>query len=92
MFSILISLITFIGICAGTAAGMAFRKRLPQGDLTGDSRDAIKLGAGLIATMTALLLSRLQSHRPSGIRAQRFVCRRRDFLDARELRTFPRHG
>jgi hypothetical protein len=59
MFSILISLITFIGICAGTAAGMALRKRLPEGHLTGDSRDAIKLGAGLIATMTALLLSLL---------------------------------
>jgi hypothetical protein len=59
MFSILISLITFIGICAGIAAGMALRKRLPEGHLTGDSRDAIKLGAGLVATMTALLLSLL---------------------------------
>ena len=59
MFSILISLITFIGICAGTAAGMMLRRRLPEGHLTGDSREAIKLGAGLVATMTALLLSLL---------------------------------
>jgi hypothetical protein len=59
MFSILISLLTLIGVCAGTAAGMALRRSLPEGHLTGDSRDAIKLGAGLIATMTALLLSLL---------------------------------
>ena len=59
MFSILISLITFVGICAGTAAGMTLRRRLPEGHLTGDSREAIKLGAGLVATMTALLLSLL---------------------------------
>lgn len=37
--------------------GMALRKRLPDQHLDSDSKDTIKLAIGLIATMTALILS-----------------------------------
>src|SRR5262245_43715236 len=41
---------------AGTLAGMCLRSVLPSHHLTGESRDTMKLGIGLIATMTALVL------------------------------------
>ncbi len=44
---------TFIG----SLSGMAIRKRLPDHHLEAESKDTIKLAIGLIATMTALILS-----------------------------------
>lgn len=45
-------LCTFGGVLLGTAV----RRRLPEHHLDADSRDTVKLGVGLIATMTALVL------------------------------------
>lgn len=53
---------TFIGIVAfvctfgGALLGMRLRLVLPQSHFDSDSRDTIKVGIGLIATMTALVL------------------------------------
>lgn len=44
---------------AGTAIGIAFRRRLPSYHLSRDSVDVIKLAAGLMATLVALVLSLL---------------------------------
>jgi hypothetical protein len=41
---------------AGTLLGMWLRVRLPEEHLRAESRDTMKLGIGLIATMTALVL------------------------------------
>jgi hypothetical protein len=41
--------------------GRTVRKHLPEGHLSGDSKDAVKLAMGLVATMTALLLGLLVS-------------------------------
>jgi hypothetical protein len=59
MNSVVISLITFTFIFGGALLGIAFRAVLPQHELNGDSRDAVKLGMGLVATMAAIALGLL---------------------------------
>ena len=61
MGSITIALITFGCIFVGTLIGSALRNRLPQHHLSEDSKDVIKVGAGFIATLTALVLGLLVS-------------------------------
>ena len=51
-----ISVIALACTLAGIAAGMGLRAVLPAHHLTDESRDTMKLGIGLIATMTALVL------------------------------------
>lgn len=51
--------IMFVFVFAGALGGMVLRKALPEHHLTGESRDLIKLGVGLIATMSALILGLL---------------------------------
>ena len=41
--------------------GRSVRRHLPEHHLSGDSKDAVKLAMGLVATMTALLLGLLVS-------------------------------
>ncbi|MFN7778053.1 MAG: hypothetical protein ACK5RK_04150 [Betaproteobacteria bacterium] len=48
--------IAFVCAFGGALAGMAVRRAMPQHHFDADSRDTIKVGAGLIATMTALVL------------------------------------
>lgn len=57
------ALFIFALLCplAGTAIGIAFRSRLPAHHLSRDAIDVIKLAAGLMATMVALILSLLIS-------------------------------
>ncbi|MCI0587509.1 MAG: hypothetical protein L0323_11775 [Planctomycetes bacterium] len=43
-------------VLGGTLGGIALRAALPEHHLRDDSKDVVKLGTGLIATMTALLL------------------------------------
>jgi hypothetical protein len=57
--SISVTLITFAFVFGGAVLGMALRSVLPQDNLSGDSKDAVKLGMGLIATMAALVLGLL---------------------------------
>ena len=42
-----------------TRLGQGLRRRLPDHHLSADSKDAVKLAMGLVATMTALLLGLL---------------------------------
>lgn len=50
------SLITLACIMGGMLLGMFLRTLLPTHHLTDDSRDVIKMGTGMVATMTALVL------------------------------------
>ena len=54
-----ISLIVFVVVFGGALAGMFLRSVLPEQHLGGDSRDVIKTGIGLVATMAALVLGLL---------------------------------
>lgn len=56
MIPTLIALIVFACAFAGALLGMALRTRLPENHLSEGAKDVIKLGMGLIATMTALVL------------------------------------
>jgi hypothetical protein len=51
--------IMFVFAFGGALGGMVLRKALPEHHLTMESRDVIKLGVGLIATMSALILGLL---------------------------------
>jgi hypothetical protein len=53
---ILIGLVVFGLTSCGVLSGLWLRTRLPEHYLNAESRDSIKLGTGLIATMTALVL------------------------------------
>lgn len=56
-----LGIISFICVLGGMTAGMLLRNALPDHHLSGDSRDAVKMGAGLIATLSALVLGLLIS-------------------------------
>jgi hypothetical protein len=59
MSPILLSLIAFACVFSGTFLGMLLRKRLPGHHLSGDTKDVVRLGTGLIGTMAALVLGLL---------------------------------
>jgi hypothetical protein len=56
---ILVSCIVFIMLLGGIVLGMALRSGLPKHHLSDDSRDAIRLSIGLVATIAALVLGLL---------------------------------
>ena len=49
-------LASFLSILIGTAIGMILKKSLPAEMLEGGSKEAIRLGAGFLATMAALVI------------------------------------
>ena len=57
MTSIWIFLVAFFAILAGGAIGMTLRLRLPKSQLNAETREMIRLGAGLLATLVAVLIS-----------------------------------
>ena len=59
MKDLLISLIAFALILGGALAGMAVRPLLSEQHVHADSRDVVKLSAGMIGTLTALVLGLL---------------------------------
>jgi hypothetical protein len=61
MNSLAIFTLAFLCPVAGVFIGMAFRRQLPEHHLSRDSTDVIKLAAGLMATLVALVLSLLVS-------------------------------
>jgi hypothetical protein len=52
-----IFLISFASIVAGVALGMTLRARLPPSRLSHDTKEVIRLGAGLLATLAAVVIS-----------------------------------
>lgn len=59
MGSVAVSSIVFACVSAGALLGILLRVVLPEHQLSADSRDAVKLGMGLVATMAALVLGLL---------------------------------
>jgi hypothetical protein len=61
MNTLLTALIVFGCLVAAVLVGRAIRSLLPDEHVTSDSRDALKLAMGLVATMSALVLGLLVS-------------------------------
>ncbi len=71
MTPVSIGWIAFACVFGGALLGMALRRILPEHHLTADSKDVIKLGTGLTATMSALVLALLIASAKSSYDAQR---------------------
>jgi hypothetical protein len=71
MSSLAISGIIFVCIFGGVVLGMVLRTVLPEHHLSAESKDVVKLGMGLIGTMTALVLGLLIASAKSSFDAQR---------------------
>jgi hypothetical protein len=52
-----IFLVSFVAILAGGAIGMSLRVRLPKAQLNAETREMIRLGTSLLATLVAVLIS-----------------------------------
>src|ERR1700687_5105062 len=63
--------IVFTCVFGGALMGMALRLILPEHHLSADSKDVIKMGTGLTATMSALVLALLIASAKSSYDAQR---------------------
>ena len=63
--------IVFACAFGGALAGMALRAVLPEHHLSAESKDVVKLGTGLIATLSALVLGLLIASAKSSFDAQR---------------------
>lgn len=59
MNSTLIAVLAFAGIFVSTLLGMWLRSVLPNHHLSDETKDTVRIGMGLVATMTALLLGLL---------------------------------
>jgi hypothetical protein len=59
MSPLTLAVIAFACILAGTLIGMLLRNKLPENHLDSDAKDVVKLGAGLIGTIAALVLGLL---------------------------------
>jgi|SRR5215475_12384843 len=59
MSALVVALIVFACVLGGALLGMFIRTLLPDHHLSSDSKDAVKLGMGLIGTMAALVLGLL---------------------------------
>jgi Protein of unknown function (DUF4239) len=70
MSPLLTSLIAFAIILAGAFFGMIMRKKLPGHHLSGDTKDVVRLGTGLIGTIAALVLGLLISSANSSYQTQ----------------------
>jgi hypothetical protein len=66
-----ISCIVFACVFGGALLGMILRAALPESHLSTDSKDFVKLGMGLIATMAALVLGLLIASAKSSYDIQR---------------------
>jgi hypothetical protein len=71
MSSLTISCIIFACIFGGMLLGMVLRAILPEAHLTADTKDVVKLGMGLIGTMTALVLGLLVASAKGSFDTQR---------------------
>jgi hypothetical protein len=71
MSPVTISCIVFACILGGILVGMILRAVLPEHHLSSESKDVVKLGMGLIGTMTALVLGLLIASAKSSFDTQR---------------------
>jgi hypothetical protein len=71
MTPLTISFIIFGCIFGGTLLGMILRAMLPEEHLSSESKDVVKLGMGLIGTMTALVLGLLVASAKGSFDTQR---------------------
>ncbi len=71
MSSLEISSITFVCVYGGALLGLGLRTVLPENHLSGETKDAVKLGMGLVGTMTALVLGLLVASAKSAYDQQR---------------------
>jgi hypothetical protein len=70
MNSIVIRLIVFVCVFGAALLGLFLRRVLPQEHLSADSKDTVRLGMGMIATMAALVLGLLVASAKSFYDAQ----------------------
>jgi hypothetical protein len=70
MSSIAISLIVFVCVFGGAVLGMFLRSALPKHHMTAESSDVVKMGMGLVATLSALVLGLLVASAKSSYDAQ----------------------
>jgi hypothetical protein len=61
MIIVLIAAVLFVVLAGVTLLGRRVRRYLPEDHLSAESKDAVKLALGLVATMTAILLGLLVS-------------------------------
>jgi hypothetical protein len=66
-----ISLLAFILALAGIFLGCVMQRNLPESQLTSDSKEVIKLGMGLVATLAALVLGLLVASAKSSCDARK---------------------
>ena len=70
MSALATAIIVFALVFGGTLLGILLRNVLPEQHLSSDSKDVVKLGMGLLATMAALVLSLLIASAKSAYDAQ----------------------
>jgi hypothetical protein len=68
-----IGIVVFLCSFGGALAGMRLRGLLPERHLEQDARDTVKVGIGLIATMTALVLGLVTASAKNAFDAQDLV-------------------
>ena len=66
-----ISLLTFALMLGGAAVGSQLQRALPEHHLNDDAKDIVRLGTGLVATISALVLGLLINSASSSYEAQR---------------------
>ena len=64
------AVIVFLCILASTWLGLLLRERLPDHHLSADSKDVVRLGSGMIATMAALILGLMTASAKSAFDAE----------------------
>jgi hypothetical protein len=70
MSSLGLSFIVFACVFGGAVCGIILQRALPPNHLNGDSKDVVRMGMGLVATMAALVLGLLVSSAKSFYDAQ----------------------
>jgi hypothetical protein len=70
MSPLAIASFAFVCVFSGTLGGMYLRSALPDHHLSDESKEVVKLGIGMIATMTALILGLMTASAKSAFDAQ----------------------
>jgi hypothetical protein len=74
MTTTLTAVIVFGLLIAAVLVGRILRRLVPEDHLSADSRDAVKLAMGLVATMSALVLGLLVSSAKGSYDTERSEC------------------